>query len=216
MYKPENFDPNKKYPIIFYFYERLADGINTYFDPRPSVGIMNIPVFVSKEYLVFCPNIHFKLGDIGNSIYEYVGSAAKMMGEKPFVDAQKMGIQGHSQGGYEVNYLITHTNMFAAACSAAGVSNLISRAGIPGQVAGTCILILNSGKTGWVFLSGTILECISKNSPLFGADKVTTPLLIMHNKLDGPVPWHNGVEYFTALHWLGKKYGCWNTIMKDM
>ncbi len=136
LYKPENFDPHKKYPIIFYFYEQLANTLNVFHRPALSDGILNIPSYVSNGYLVFCPDIHYKTGLPGHSAYNYIVSAAKMMSLKPYVDPKRMGLQGHSMGGYEVNYVITQTSLFAAAVSAAGMTDFVSLAGVPLPIAG--------------------------------------------------------------------------------
>nr|WP_294994204.1 prolyl oligopeptidase family serine peptidase [uncultured Sediminibacterium sp.] len=206
LYKPENFDPQKKYPVIFYFYERLSGSLNSYLEPQLSTGDLNIPFLVSQGYLVFCPDIHYTVGDPGESAYDYVVSAAKMLSTKSWVDAKHMGIQGHSWGGYQVNYLVTRTSMFAAAAAGAGNSNFISRYGsILGTTYSDSHQFVEKGQnrmgvTLWQDPSRYI-----RNSPIFGADKVNTPLLIMHNKNDMNVPWTQGLEFFTGLRRLNKK-----------
>ena len=102
LFKPENFDPKKKYPVIFYFYERNSDGLYNYRAPAPSASTINIPYFVSNGYLVFDPNIYYKTGEPGNSAYNSVVSAAKYLSAMPWVDSTRMGIQGQSWGGYQV------------------------------------------------------------------------------------------------------------------
>lgn len=209
LYKPENFDPQRNYPVILYFYERLSGSLNTYLMPELSSGPMNIPFFVSQGYLVFCPDIHYTVGDPGESAYDYVASGAKMLSTKSWVDGKHMGIQGHSWGGYEINYIITRTNMFAAAASAAGSSDFISTYG---SLSGVFNIAFSDshqftekaqnrmGKTLWEDPSRYI-----KNSPIFHANKVNTPLLIMHNEKDIRVPWSQGVEFYTGLRRLNKK-----------
>jgi dipeptidyl aminopeptidase/acylaminoacyl peptidase len=113
LYKPEDFNPQKKYPVIFYFYERMTPGLCAFPEFDLCDGPINIPWFVSHGYLVVCPDIEFTMGDPGYGPLNYVISAAKMMAKKPWVDAKRMGIQGHSFVGYEVNYLITRSNLFA-------------------------------------------------------------------------------------------------------
>ncbi|MFA4979475.1 MAG: S9 family peptidase, partial [Sphingobacterium sp.] len=115
LYKPENFDPAKKYPIIAYFYEKLSDGLYTYQPPAPTPSRLNIPYFVSNEYLVFAPNISYKTGHPGQSAEEYINSGMRNLAQNAWVDSTKMGIQGQSWGGYQVAHLITRTNMYAAA-----------------------------------------------------------------------------------------------------
>lgn len=201
LYKPENFDSTKKYPVIFYFYEKLSVEVNRFLRPELSVGVMNIPLFVSQGYLVFCPDIHYTIGNTAENVYNYVVSAAKLLGGKSWVDAKRLGIQGHSFGGYEVNSLITNTNIFAAAVSAAGASDLISKYGTIGLDGGLAHAFgqYRMHDYLWKDVSGFI-----KNSPLFKADKVETPLLIMHNKTDVAVPWQQAAEFFTGLWRLRK------------
>ncbi len=206
LFKPENFDPKKKYPIIFYFYERDADGLYNYFTPAPSASTINIPYFVSNGYLVFDPNIYYKTGEPGESAYNSVVSAAKYFAGMPWVDSTRMAIQGQSWGGYQVAYLVTRTNMFRAAGAGAPVSNMTSAYG--GIRWGTGINRQFQYEKQQSRIGATLWQrpdLYIKNSPLFKADKVNTPLLLMHNDADGSVPWYQSIEYFTALKRLGKK-----------
>ncbi|MBO9202689.1 MULTISPECIES: alpha/beta hydrolase family protein [Niastella] len=206
LFKPEDFDAKKKYPMIFYFYEKYSDDLYLYRQPAPSASTINIPLFVSNGYLVFVPDISYKKGEPGESAYNSVVSAAKYFTQKPWVDSTKMAIQGQSWGGYQVAYLVTRTNMFAAAEAGAPVSNMTSAYG--GIRWGTGInrqfqYERTQSRIGYTLWQRPDLYI--KNSPLFNADKVKTPLLITHNDADGAVPWYQGIEYFTALRRLGKK-----------
>lgn len=206
LFKPENFDPKKKYPVIFYFYERNSDNLYNYRAPAPSASTINIPYFVSNGYLVFDPNIYYKTGEPGQSAYNSVVSAAKYLSKMPFVDSTKMGIQGQSWGGYQVAYLVTRTNMFRAAGGGAIVANMTSAYG--GIRWGAGINRQFQYEKTQSRIGATLWQrpdLYIKNSPLFAADKVTTPLLLMHNDADGSVPWYQGIEFFTALKRLDKK-----------
>ncbi len=206
LFKPENFDPKKKYPVVFYFYERNADGLFNYRAPAPSASTINIPYFVSNGYLVFDPNIYYKTGEPGASAYNSVVSAAKHLSKLPYVDSTKMGIQGQSWGGYQVAYLVTKTNMFRAAGAGAPVSNMTSAYG--GIRWGAGINRQFQYEKTQSRIGATLWQrpdLYIKNSPLFAADKINTPVLIMHNDADGAVPWYQGIEFFTALKRLGKK-----------
>ncbi len=206
LFKPENFDPTKKYPVVFYFYERNADGLYNYRAPAPSASTINIPYFVSNGYLVFDPNIYYKDGDPGESAYNSVVSAAKHLAKLPYVDSTKMAIQGQSWGGYQVAYLVTRTKMFAAAGAGAPVANMTSAYG--GIRWGSGMNRQFQYEKTQSRIGATLWQrrdLYIKNSPLFTADKVTTPLLIMHNDKDGAVPWYQGIEFFTALRRLNKK-----------
>ena len=206
LFKPENFDPTRKYPVIFYFYEKNADGLYNYRTPAPSASTINIAYFVSNGYLVFDPNIYYKNGEPGESAYNSVVSAAKYMAKMPWVDSTKMAIQGQSWGGYQVAYLVTRTKMFAAAGAGAPVANMTSAYG--GIRWGTGLNRQFQYERSQTRIGATLWQrqdLYIKNSPLFRADKITTPLLIMHNDKDGAVPWYQGIELFTAMRRLGKK-----------
>ncbi|TXH21845.1 MAG: S9 family peptidase [Chitinophagaceae bacterium] len=206
LYKPENFDPTKKYPIIFYFYEKDADGLYSYKTPAPSASTINIPYFVSNGYLVFDPNIYYKDGEPGESAYNSIVSAAQFLSKKPWVDGKNMAIQGQSWGGYQVAYLVTRTNIFKAAGSGAPVSNMTSAYG--GIRWGTGLVRAFQYEKQQSRIGATLWQrqdLYLKNSPLFHLPKVTTPLLIMHNDQDGAVPWYQGIELFTGLRRLGKQ-----------
>jgi dipeptidyl aminopeptidase/acylaminoacyl peptidase len=206
LYKPEDFDPKKKYPIIFYFYERDANNLYNYRAPAPSASTVNIPYFTSNGYLVFDPNIYYKNGEPGQSAYNSVISAAKYLSKMPWVDSTRMAIQGQSWGGYQVSYLVTKTNIFRAAGAGAPVSNMTSAYG--GIRWGSGLNRQFQYEHSQSRIGATLWQrqdLYLKNSPLFSADKVTTPLLIMHNDADGAVPWYQGIEFFTALRRLNKK-----------
>jgi dipeptidyl aminopeptidase/acylaminoacyl peptidase len=206
LFKPEDFDPKKKYPVIFYFYERNADGLYAYRGPAPSASTVNVAYFVSNGYLVFDPNIYYKDGEPGNSAYNSVVSAAKYLSKMPWVDSTRMALQGQSWGGYQIAYLVTRTNIFKAAWAGAPVSNMTSAYG--GIRWGTGMNRQFQYEKQQSRIGATLWQrpdLYIKNSPLFSADKVTTPLVMMHNDADGAVPWYQGIEFFTALRRLNKK-----------
>ncbi len=206
LYKPMDFDPRKKYPVIFYFYEKNADGLFNYKAPSPSASTINIPWFVSNGYIVFDPNIYYKDGEPGESAYNSVVSAAKTLGKFSWIDSTRMAIQGQSWGGYQVAYLVTRTNIFRAAGAGAPVANMTSAYG--GIRWGTGLNRQFQYEKTQSRIGATLWQrpdLYIKNSPVFAADKITTPLLIMHNDADGSVPWYQGIELFTALRRLNKK-----------
>lgn len=205
LYKPENFDPQKKYPIIAYFYEKLSEGLYSYHPPAPTPSRLNIPYFVSNEYLVFVPDIKYEIGYPGKSAEEYVNSGMQHLSSFPWVDAQKMGLQGQSWGGYQVAHLITRGTQYAAAWAGAPVVNMTSAYGAIRWQSGMSRQFQYEktqsrlGKTLW-----EDLDLYVENSPLFHFPKVQTPVVIMANDNDGAVPWYQGIEMFTALRRLGK------------
>jgi dipeptidyl aminopeptidase/acylaminoacyl peptidase len=205
LYKPENFNPKIKYPIIFNYYEMMSDGLHKYLAPGFSRGNIDIASFVSNGYLVLTPDIHYKQGEPGNSALQSILSASKLLSKRAWVDEKKMAIQGHSFGGYETNYIVTHTNIFCAAMSAAGFSDCISDYGDTwgSGASKQGYYELGGGRIGFNFWENPQLYI--KNSPIFNVDSVNTPLLLMANKNDGAVSFSQGVQLFTALRRLGKK-----------
>lgn len=206
LYKPEDFDPNKKYPMIVYFYEKLSDGLNRYIAPAPTPSRLNIPYFVSNGYLVFAPDISYEDGHPGKSAVEFINSGVEYLKKNSWVNGKKIGIQGQSWGGYQVSYLITQNDLYAAAWAGAPVVNMTSAYGGIRWSSGMNRQFQYEksqsriGKTLW-----EAPELYLENSPLFHLDKVTTPVVIMSNDKDGAVPWYQGIEMFTALRRLDKK-----------
>ncbi len=206
VYKPENFDPNKKYPMIAYFYETLSDGLYAYQAPAPTPSRLNISFFVSRGYVVFAPDIHYRTGYPGQSAYDYIVSGARHLVKLGYVDSTKMGLQGQSWGGYQIAYLITQTPLFAAAWAGAPVANMTSAYG--GIRWGTGLNRQFQYEKTQSRIGGNLWEkkdLYLKNSPLFYIPNITTPLVIMHNDEDGAVPWYQGIEMFTAMRRMGKK-----------
>ncbi|MFV0417214.1 MAG: prolyl oligopeptidase family serine peptidase [Dysgonomonas sp.] len=205
LYKPEDFDPNKKYPVMIYFYEKHSNDLYRYSAPAPSRSIINIPFFCSRGYIVFTPDIHYTTGHPGENAYNAIVSGAEMLIENPWVDKDNMAIQGQSWGGYQTAYLVTRTNMFKAAGAGAPVSNMFSAYGGIRWDSGMSRQFQYEQTQSRI--GATIWEAPDlyvENSPIFFADKVETPLLIMHNDKDGAVPWYQGIEYFMALRRLNK------------
>ena len=205
LYKPEDFDPAKKYPVMIYFYEQHSDELYRWFTPAPSRSVINIPFFVSRGYIVFTPDIHYTVGNPGMDAYNAVVAGAAALAKNRWVDKENMAIQGQSWGGYQVAYLVTKTNMFKAAGAGAPVSNMTSAYGGIRWGSGRSRQFQyeqTQSRIG-VAMSESLQPYID-NSPLFYADKVETPLLMMHNDKDGAVPWYQGIEYFMMLRRLGK------------
>jgi dienelactone hydrolase len=205
VYKPEDFDPKKKYPMIAYFYERSSDGLYGYSAPAPTPSRLNIPFFVSRGYIVFVPDIWYKTGYPGQSAYDYIVSGTRALVAKGYVDSTKLGLQGQSWGGYQIAHLITRTNLYAAAWAGAPVANMTSAYG--GIRWGTGLNRQFQYEKTQSRIGATLWEkpnLYIENSPLFYFPKVKTPVVIMHNDADGAVPWYQGIEMFTALRRLGK------------
>ncbi|BAV07685.1 alpha/beta hydrolase family protein [Filimonas lacunae] len=204
MYKPENFDSSKKYPVIFFYYEKKSNELHLYHRVDKCTGDINIPIFVSNGYVVVTPDIHYKIGEVSKSAVDWVTSCAKMVSGYSWIDKTRMGITGHSFGGYETNCLVTHSNMFRAACAAAGMCDLMMEYGglwFNGSSKQE-YYDLRRGGLGKPFWEDK--QAFIQNSPIYEVKNVATPMLLVHNKNDKAVPFAQSVSFFTALRRLGK------------
>jgi len=205
LYKPDGFDPAKKYPMMVTFYERNSDDLYLHSVPFPHRSTINKTMYVSNGYVVFVPDVHYRVGYPGPSALDYVTSGVQALIEKGFVDEKRIGVQGHSWGGYQVAYMVTKTNMFRAAEAGAIVANMVSAYGGIRWESGLARMFQYEkdqsrlGATLW-----EKPELYLENSPIFDADKINTPLLLLHNDADGAVPWYQGIEMYLALRRLGK------------
>lgn len=205
LYKPENFDASKKYPMIVYFYEKYSNQLNTYYPPSPSRSTVNFTYYNSNGYVIFVPDITYRTGQPGRSAYDDIISGTLAMTKLPYIDADKMGIQGQSWGGYQVAYLVTQTGMFKAAMAGAPVSNMTSAYGGIRWESG--IVRQSQYEHGQSRIGASLWEnreLYLENSPIFYANRITTPLLIMSNDNDGAVPYYQGIELITGMRRLGK------------
>jgi dipeptidyl aminopeptidase/acylaminoacyl peptidase len=203
--KPDNFDPSVKYPMIVNFYEKSSNALFNHRAPYPHRSQINYSFYTSRGYLVFNPDIPYDIGYPGESAYNSVVSGTIALIDKGFVDEAKIGIQGHSWGGYQIAHILTKTSLFACAESGAPVVNMFSAYG--GIRWGTGMSRQFQYEHTQSRIGGTIWEYPMRfweNSPLFFLDKVNTPVLILHNDEDAAVPWYQGIEYFMGLRRLGK------------
>lgn len=203
--KPDNFDPKKKYPMIVYIYEKLSQGLHNFPNPGPGTSI-NYAYYASNGYMIFMPDIVYTIGYPGQSALKCVLPGIQAVVDKGFVDENAIGIQGHSWGGYQIAYMVTQTNRFKAAAPGALVSNMTSAysgirwgSGVPRQF---------QYERTQSRIGGSLWDKpmqFLENSPVFRADRVQTPLLMIHNDEDDAVPWYQGIEYFLALRRLNKE-----------
>jgi len=204
LYKPEDFDPAKKYPLILHYYQKRSDELHRYNADGPADGgDINIPWFVSHGYLVCLVDIDYIIGRTGHSALTSVEGAARWLMHFPWVDAKHLGIQGHSFGGFQTNYIVTHSHLFAAACSSSGMSDFVS------NYLGFEVFhsnydwyenrICRMGATLWEHPERYI-----ENSPVFELHHITTPILTVANSKDLQVNYYQGREFFEGMRRLGK------------
>ncbi len=203
--KPDNFDPNKKYPMIVYLYEKLSDTVHNFQNPGPGTSI-NWSYYASNDYVIFMPDIVYKIGYPGKSALNCVLPGVHAVVDKGYVDKNNIGIQGHSWGGYQIAYMITQTNEFKAAAPGALVANMFSAyngirwgPGIPRQFQYEHTQS-RIGGTPW-----DSTQKFMENSPLFFVQNVQTPVMMIANDNDDAVPWYQGIEFYLSLRRLNKE-----------
>ncbi len=203
LFLPAGYQPGEKYPTIVYIYERLSQGLNQY--TQPSANGFNKSVYTSNGYAVLMPDITYEVNDPGMSAVWSVLPALDAAIDTGVVDADRVGLHGHSWGGYQTSFLVTQTDKFAAAVAGAPLTNMISMySSIYWNSGGGNMAIFESsqGRFTGDYLEAT--EAYIRNSPVFFADRVKTPLIILHNDQDGAVDWNQGIEYYNTLRRLGK------------
>ncbi|WPV67839.1 alpha/beta hydrolase family protein [Chitinophaga sp. LS1] len=205
LYMPQEINPTQKYPIIFTYYGKYSNNLHRHLPLQLSEGTLNIPTYISKGYIVFIPDIQVKPGAPGASTAKTIIKSAKHLGKYPFIDKKRMGLQGFSFGGYITNYIITHSDLFAAAQETAGPTDFISGYGSIRKLTGNSYQPLyETGQNEMKVPPWGNLKRYLRNSPILKVHHINTPLLIMHNEDDNQVPWAQAAELFTALRRLQK------------
>jgi len=203
LFLPANYEAGKKYPTVVYIYEKMSQTLNTY--TQPTLAAFNRSIYNNQGYAVFQPDITYKLNDPGMSAVWCVVPGLKAAIATGVVDETNVGLHGHSWGGYQTAFLVTQTNMFKSAIAGAPLTDMISMYSSVYWNTGSANQPIFESSQGR-FTSGYTdnLDAYVRNSPVFHAQKVKTPLMILHNDKDGAVDFTQGIEYFNTLRRLQK------------
>ncbi|MGB4959739.1 MAG: prolyl oligopeptidase family serine peptidase, partial [Saprospiraceae bacterium] len=191
LFFPPSFDPEKQYPLIVNFYERSSDGLHQHRAPEAHRSTINYTYYTNQGYVIFNPDIRYTSGQPGEDCYNAVESGVDALLRTNYIDAYRMGLQGHSWGGYQVAYLLAKTDRYKCAESGAPVVNMVSAYGGIRWESGMSRMFQYEKTQSRI--GATLWENPSlylKNSPIFDMPKVKTPVLILHNDKDGAVPWY--------------------------
>lgn len=203
-YLPPNFNPQRKYPLIVYYYGGTSPTSRIFESTYP------LHVYAAQDYVVYTlqPSGTTGYGQEFSARHvnawgiqtaeEIIEGVQKFVAAHPFVDGAKIGNIGASYGGFMTQYLITKTDLFAASVSHAGISSIASYWG--------------EGYWGYSYSAGASAGSYPWNnsklyvdqSPLFHADKIKTPLLLLHGTADTNVPIGESIQMYTALKLLGR------------
>ena len=203
LFLPADYQPGKRYPTIVYIYERLSEGANRF--AHPTAYGFNRSVYTSQGYAVLMPDIAYTVNDPGMSAVWCVLPALKAAIASGVVDPERVGLQGHSWGGYQTSFLVTQTSAFKAAVAGAPLTNMVSMYSLVYKNTGGGNMAIFESSQGR-FKGGywDNWDAYVRNSPIAHATKVKTPLVILHNDKDGAVDFTQGVEYYNTLRRLGK------------
>ena len=204
LFLPAGYEQGKKYPTIVYYYEKLSQTLHSFANPNYSGTGWNPSVYTSNGYAVFVPDIVYKLNDPGMSAVWCVLPAVKAALQTGIIDEARVGIHGHSWGGYQTSFLITQTAQFKAAAAGAPLTDLVSMYNLVYRNSGNSNGSIFEASQGRLQPPWENWEAYYRNSPMHHVKKVSTPLLMLHNDADGAVDFTQGIEYYNALRRLKK------------
>ncbi|MGI8782770.1 MAG: prolyl oligopeptidase family serine peptidase [Acidobacteriota bacterium] len=196
LFYPAGYEPGKKYPMVVYLYERLSDGLHRYSAPSER-DYYNRAAFTARGYFLFQPDIVFRPREPGMSVVECIGPAVRKVVQMGLADPRKVGVMGHSWGGFDAAFLATHSDLFAAAVAGAPITNLVSNYGNHHWSSG--IAETDHIETGQQRMEVPLWEDLPayvRNSAVFKVQSMRTPLMIEVGDVDGTVFWHQGVELY--------------------
>ena len=200
LYLPEDYDPQKEYPALVQFYETHSGELNIYHAPLLSSALGDPMYFASNGYIVFMPDVHFTVGTPGQSCYDAVVSGTKYLIEQGIAHPGKIGLQGHSWSGYQTSYLVTKTDLFTCANIAAPITDMVT--GYLGIRNGSGLPRYFMYEETQSRMGKTLWEAKDKylaSSAILEADKIHTPLLILHNDEDEAVAYGQGRALYLAM-----------------
>ncbi|NOT59286.1 MAG: S9 family peptidase, partial [Acidobacteria bacterium] len=203
LFLPANYQPGKSYPTIVYIYEKLSQGLNGY--TAPTFSGFNKSLYTSNGYAVFMPDIKYKINDPGMSAVWCILPGLQAAIATGVVDKDRVALHGHSWGGYQTAFMVTQSDAFKAAIAGAPLTDMISMYNLIYWNSGGGNMAIFENSQGR-FTSSPVenVEAYIRNSPVFHARNVKTPLIILHNDKDGAVDFTQGIEYFNQLRRLQK------------
>ncbi len=204
---PANYKPGEKYPMIVYFYEKMSQNHHQYsmpvYDDRPHMSL-----YASNGYLVLMPDNVYEEGRPGTSSLDCITSAVKKVIDSGYADPKRIGLQGHSWGGYQSSFILTQTDLFACVVTGAPPTNLESFYNNIYGSTGTNhhgIMEIGQVRMGRGATPWAAREAYQRESPMYHAPNIKTPFMILHGTTDGAVDWGQGLEFYNAARRLGKE-----------
>jgi dipeptidyl aminopeptidase/acylaminoacyl peptidase len=206
LFYPADYEPGRQYPMIVYIYEIRSPSVHSYTVPS-SRSAYNTTVWTSQGYFVLQPDIVYRDRNPGLSAVEAIVPGVETVLATGMVDPDRVGLTGHSWGGYQTAFVVTQTDMFAAAVAGAPLTNLVSMyLSVYWNTGSTDARIfeISQGRMEVPFWED--IDAYIANSPVFHVESLNTPLLVAHGDEDGAVDFNQGVEYYNAARRAGKDF----------
>ncbi|HMS01782.1 MAG TPA: prolyl oligopeptidase family serine peptidase, partial [Gemmatimonadaceae bacterium] len=204
LHLPAGYEEGKRYPTVTYIYEKMSDNLHTFYTPTFSSSYTP-SIYTSRGFAVFQPDITYKINDPGMSAVWSVVPAIKAAVATGIVDEGRIGLHGHSWGGYQTAFLVGQTNIFKSAVAGAPLTDMVSMYSSVYWNTGSAnqpIFQSSQGRFKGNFIENR--DAYERNSPNRYADKVNTPLIILHNDRDGAVDYNQGITFYNTLRQLDK------------
>ncbi len=205
LYLPAGYERGKRYPTLTYIYEKLSQNFHTY--PQPNATrYANPAVYTSRGYAYLQPDIQYKINDPGRSALWCIVPAVRAAIAAGYVDAERVGLQGHSWGGYQTAFVTTQTKVFKTGVAGAPLTDMTSMfASIYWNTGSTDASIFIASQGRFTGSPNEIPEAYDRNSPQQFAQQVSIPLMLLHNDRDGAVDYNQGITYYNHLRHLEKE-----------
>lgn len=200
LYYPIGFDPTRKYPMIVHIYQIQSKDANVYNYPKDDGAGFNWRTLIEQVYFVFLPDVVFDDRGTGLSALDCVNSALDALDGFEAIDRKRIGLTGHSMGGYETNFIATHSNRFATYISSSGHSDIV-RAYFSYSY-DSYMPLLWQFENGQYKMKRSFFEdkaLYFDNNPIHFVDRVNAPMLLWTGTKDENVRWDHTMEFYLGL-----------------
>lgn len=204
LFYPANYEEGRQYPMIVYVYEQLAQMVHSYAIPSER-SPYNASVFTAEGYFVLEPDIVYVDRDPGPSAVDCVTAAVEKVLESGVVDRDRIGLVGHSWGGYEATFIPTQTDLFATSIAGAAITNMFSFFGaIHWNIGMPEPQHFETGQARMEVPHWQDMEAYARNSSTAFVHQLNTPMLLYFGDNDGTVDFRQGVEMYNYARRAGK------------
>jgi dipeptidyl aminopeptidase/acylaminoacyl peptidase len=204
LFYPADYEPGRQYPMITYIYETRSPLVHSYSTPSER-SAYNTAVWTSQGYFVYQPDIVYRDRNPGLSAVEALVPAVEAVLETGMVDPERVGLVGHSWGGYQTAFVPTQTDIFAAAVAGAPLTELTSMyLSIYWNLGVTDARIFEISQGRMEVPPWEDLESYHANSPVHQIESLNTPMLVAFGDEDGAVDWDQGILFYNAARRAGK------------